>query len=156
MIQTIKAKFAWLFEKIKKYWYLLAFASVTAYTLAFAKNKESLIENMMKERDAMLASHNTRIEEIQSGIEAERKRREEIERSYNDLVKTIEERKEERTQEILDANKSEIRSLIERNRNNPDAMAEAVNKLFGIAIVQQPVVQPTDPTETETIPANPY
>ncbi len=154
MVQTIKAKLAWLFEKIKKYWYLLVFAAVAACALAFAKNKDSIIENMMRERDAMLTSHNTRIEEIQAGIEAERKRREEIERTYNDLVKTIEERKEERTQEILAANKTELKLLIERNRNNPDAMAEAVNRLFGIAIVQQPTVQPAD--SNETIPANPY
>lgn len=152
---TIKTKLSWLWEKVKKYWYLLVFAVVATYALVFAKNKESVIENMMRERDAMLASHNTRIQEIQAGIEAERKRREEIEKSYNDLVSTIQSNKENRAKEILAANESEIKRLIERNRNNPEEMAMAINRLFGITIIEQPIVQPP-PIPAATIPENPY
>lgn len=150
--QTITAKFLWLWEKIKKYWLLFLFSIAAAFTLAFAKNKEQLIEDMMRERDAMLASHNARIEDIQAGIEAERKRREEIEKSYSELVKSIEDAKNVRAQEILAANKEQIKQLIERNRHDPEAMAVAVNRLFGITIVDTPVAT----ENTSELPANPY
>lgn len=151
LLTKMKAKLLWLGEKLKKYWYLVLFAATALYALAFAKNKDALIEGMMRERDAMLASHNTRIAEIQAGVEAERIRREEIEKSYTALLRDIETSKEAKAQEILAANKEQVKDIIARNRNNPEAMAEAVNKLFGIMIVQTPAAKPSD-----TFPANPY
>lgn len=162
-VQVLKSKCLWLWEKIRKYWYLFLFALVAVYAVSFAKNKEQIIENMMRERDAMLASHNARIQDIQAGIEAERKRREEVERSYNALIKNIEETKNARAQEILAANKEQLRTLIERNRQDPQAMAEAVNRLFGITIVSAPVLSPPPvPAEDQqapspvTLPENPF
>lgn len=155
MLDKIKTKTLWLLEKIKKYWYLLLFAITAGYALVFAKNKDQIIEDMMKSRDEMLAAHNTRIQEIQAGIEAERLRRQEIEKSYNELLKTIEANKESRAKEILEENKVELRKIVERNRNNPEEMAAAVNRLFGITIVEQPATPPAENNNT-TIPANPY
>lgn len=151
MLTTLKTKLLWLGEKIKKYWYLLLFAATGVYVLAFAKNKDFLIEKMMQERDAMLAAHNTRISEIQAGVEAERLRREEIEKSYNALLRDIEASKQAKAQEIMAAHKEQIKDIIARNRNNPEAMAEAVNRLFGVSIVQVSPLKPSD-----DLPANPY
>lgn len=151
-MDKVKAKLLWLWEKVKKYWYLFLFGMAAAYALAFAKNKDALIENMMKDRDAMLAAHNTRIEEIQSAVESERKRRIEIEAAYANLVKGIEATKSARAQEILAANKEQIKDLVVRNQNNPQEMASAVNRLFGITVVTAPLIA----SSSADLPANPF
>jgi len=153
MMNKVKAKLLWLWEKVKKYWYLLLFGLVAVYALAFAKNKDALIDNMMRERDAILAAHNTRIQEIQAGVEQERKRREEIEVAYSALVKNIDETKNQRAQEILAANKTQLKELIERNQNNPQEMANSVNRVFGVTIITVPSLPVSSSAE---LPANPY
>jgi len=150
-MEKVKAKLLWLLEKIKKYWYLVLFGIAATYTLLFAKNKDKLIDDMMEERDAMLASHNTRLQEIQAGIEKERVRREQIERSYNELIKSIEANKEARTQQILAQNQDMIKELVRHNIDNPAEMANATNRLFGVTIVTAPTT-----VTASVIPANPY
>ena len=129
-----KLFFLKIYSFIKVNWMSLLLGVGLLYTAIVAKNKEDNIKLLISERERVNKEHQEILRNIQNQFENEIKKRQEIEKKYNDLMLKIKNEYDQGVIEIAETKKKEIKALIERNNENPAAMANSINQLFGIQI----------------------
>ena len=131
-----KLFFLKIYSFIKVNWMSLVLGIGILYTMFIAKNKEDNIKLLISERERISKEHQQTLANIQSQVENEIKKRQEIEKKYNDLMDKIKNEYDQGVIEIAETKKKEIKDLIKRNHENPAAMANSINQLFGIQIIE--------------------
>ena len=131
-----KLFFLKIYSFIKTNWLSFILGIGIIYAAMIAKNKEENISLLISERERINEEHQKTLENIQSQVENEIKKRQEIEKKYNDLMLKIKNEYDQGVIEIAETKKKEIKALIERNNENPEAMANSINQLFGIQLIE--------------------
>ena len=141
ILLKIKLFFQKIYTFIKLHWDSILFFFAFLYTLKVAKNKEEQIKTLTEEREKRIKEHNDSMDSLQKSIEEEIKKRQEIQKQYDDLMKKIKNDYEDGVIQIAEEKKKEIREIIQRNHGNPSAAAEAINNLFGIKIIEMKEIE---------------
>lgn len=128
-------------ETLKKIWiyvklyggYALTAVLVVVGAIMFAtetnKHKE-LVDLLKKQSDA----YHKQLEDMAKVQEQERKRHEEIEATYQQVLTKIEQDKAASTAALDQSKKDQIREIVAATHDNPALMASNLNSLFGIQV----------------------
>ena len=119
---------------IKGHWFLLLLFAGIIYAFLFAKNKNGMIEQLMKELREQQAVNRQQLDDLRKIQQEHITQQHEINQKYNEVLDRIQ--KDYREQlNTLDAQKEvDLRHIIATNKDDPAAMARDINILFGIPI----------------------
>lgn len=131
----LKLFFIKLWGYIKTFGGFLLFAVTLIGSLVFFSKQNARLDRMAKELEEKQKAHRDNVDRLQTEIEKQIKARQDIERQFSDLMAKIKREHSEGVQQIAETRQREIRDIVERNRENPEAMATAVNTLFGIPVI---------------------
>jgi hypothetical protein len=114
--------------------YVLFFLTVAASAF-FYSQLNGRLQRMSQDMLDKEKAHKDNLDRLQAEIDAQLKARQEIEKLYTDLMAKIKHEHSEGVQQIAETRDREIREIITRNRENPTAMATAMNSLFGVPVI---------------------
>jgi len=125
----VKKSWLWL----KTYWY---FPIVLIYTFIlwffFRKNAAAAIGVLEIKSD----SYNKQIDAINESLAAESKKKEELNKVFNDTIEVVE-TELKKNNETLDRNKKKrIKEIVENHSDDPKVLAHLVKEAFGFEIVE--------------------
>lgn len=132
--EKTKTFFTLVGANIKKYGFLIgAVIFLVVYIIVTANNKQRVeaMMNLIAERDKI---HRKAIEDIQRERNEELKKRQEIQRLYDETIAKINKEHAEQLARLTADKEKELRSIIEQTHNDPILMADRVNNLFGIEL----------------------
>lgn len=133
---------------IKCYWKDIAFAGILLYLVFFAKQKIDLSRQLMKEWDDARKAYQENIDRLNQTIQGEVATRRKIESDFQNLIERINTEHDEEVKKIALVREEEIKKLIKKHQNNPVALAQTMNDLFGIPVMPVPSVrQPWEPPQ---------
>tara|TARA_Y100000034_G_scaffold35241_1_gene43223 strand:+ start:119 stop:523 length:405 start_codon:yes stop_codon:yes gene_type:complete len=124
-------KKTWLW--LKTYWY---FPAVLLYTITlwvfFKRDSAAAIGVLEIKSD----SYKKQIEVLNESHEAETKKKEELNKVFNETIEKVEVELEKKS-ETLDRNKKKrIKDIVEKHSNEPKVLAHLVKEAFGFEIVE--------------------
>jgi hypothetical protein len=131
----VKLFFAKVWGFLKLFGGYLLFGFMVIVSVFFYSQLNGRLERM---RQGMLdkeKAHRDNLDRLQAEIDAQLKARQEIEKLYTDLMAKIKREHSEGVQQIAETRDREVREIITRNRENPTAMATAMNSLFGVPVI---------------------
>lgn len=136
-LMWIKAKlfFAKVWGFLKLFGGYLLFGLMVIVSLFFYSQLNGRIERMQQNMLDKEKAHRDNLDRLQAEIDAQLKARQEIEKLYTDLMAKIKREHSEGVQQIAETRDREVREIITRNRENPTAMATAMNSLFGVPVI---------------------
>lgn len=129
-----KTFFALIGANIWKYGFLAGAIIFLVIYIIITANNARRVEAMM---DLIAeADRNNRkvIEDIQRERDKELKKRQEIQRLYDETIAKINKEHTEQLARLTAEKEKELRSIIEETHNDPILMADRVNGLFGIEL----------------------
>lgn len=126
---------------IKGNWLLLLLIGGLIYVICFAKNKQVLFDQLLKEFKNQQEQNAKQLEELRKIQEEQVLKQQEINRKYNEVLDRIERDYREQLRTLDIQKERDLRNIIENNQDNPDAMAKDINILFGIPIYKTPTIQ---------------
>jgi Tfp pilus assembly protein PilO len=127
----------------KNYGVLILLAAVLVYMVIFAKKKQDAYNDLLKQMQDQIARHNQEVDALEQQHEQEVKRYAEIEKKYNDTLALIEQRYEQALQQLDSQKKKELHEIIAETHDDPNAMANRINNLFGLPIYTPQTTPPT-------------
>jgi len=138
MILKVKLFFAkfWSFLKMYGVQILFGFAAICAMLLA--KNKSDVVQHLLTEQEAIRKAHIENIDGLTKQIETEVSKRQKIERDHAELLRVIDARHDEELNRIAKVREKGIKDLIGQHQNDPRRMAQTINDLFGIPVMDVP------------------
>lgn len=113
----------------------LLFGFMVMVSVFFYSQLNGRIERMQQNMLDKEKAHRDNLDRLQAEIDAQLKARQEIEKLYTDLMAKIKREHSEGVQQIAETRDREVREIITRNRENPTAMATAMNSLFGVPVI---------------------
>ena len=123
---------------LKKHWTLLGLSLVSVGAFLLVEHKDDLLKHLESEREKAAKDHNDTVAALQTEIEQEIQKRQEIQKQYNDLVTMINQQHDAAVQTIAADKEKDIKDIIARNNGNPEAIASSINSLFGIPVMTLP------------------
>ena len=135
-IIKITTFFKQIFSFLKLHWLNIVLFIGFLFALLFAKDKQETISSLLKDREELNKKHREEMDQLQQAVDENIKKRREIEKQYNDLMQRIQSEFDNGTKTIAEQKKKEIKEIIERNHNDPSAAASALNRLFGIRVIE--------------------
>lgn len=119
---------------IKGHWLLLALVAGVIYAFLFAKNKSTMLNQLLRELREQQAQNVQELNQLRQIQQDQISKQQEINAKYNEVLDKIE--RDYRSQlQTLDIQKEvDLRHIIATNRDDPNAMARDINILFGIPI----------------------
>lgn len=138
MILKVKLFFAkiWSFLKMYGVQILFGFAAICATLLA--KNKSDIVQHLLTEQEAIRKAHIENIDGLTKQLETEVSKRQKIERDHAELLRVIDARHDEELNRIAKVREKEIKDLFTKHQNDPRRMAQTINDLFGIPVMEVP------------------
>jgi DNA anti-recombination protein RmuC len=132
----VKVFFGKLWSFLKLYGIQIGLLLITLYVVIVLRKKDSAINDLIAEQERVQKAHEANIAQLEAQITAELQRQQEIQRQYDALINKIKTEHDANVQRIAVTNAAEIKSIIARNQQNPEAMAAALNQIFGIQVVE--------------------
>lgn len=134
----VKLFFAKVWSFIKLYGLEILFGSMALYAMFLVKNKTDVIKQLLTEQAAIRKAHQENIDELTKQLESEISKRQKIERDHAELLRVIDARHDEELKRIAQVRDKEIKNLIAEHQNDPRRMAQTINDLFGIPVMEVP------------------
>ena len=116
---------------IKHYWYVPAVLIYTLVLWFLFKNKDKAFE-ILKIREESLKDQ---IDAIKDSHEEEIRRRDKVLEEYNKILEDIEKEYEEGREELSEKKKKEIKRIIEKNLEDPEAIAKEMAEKFSFIYI---------------------
>lgn len=132
ILNFLKVSWVW----IKGHMALIVLFLGMGFLVLFAKNKAENFEMLLKAYKDQQDANKKNLAEIQKIQQEEAAKQLEISRKYAEIVKKIEDNYQEELLKLDKAKKEEIRVIVARNNDDPEAMAREINGLFQIPILQ--------------------
>jgi len=123
----------WLY--VKRFWGVIPFVFLLIFAMLFAKNKQSTINELLKQQQDLSEKHRQDLAELQRIRDDERAKREAIEAQYRVVIDQINTTHQQAIENLSRQQQSELRQIITETKDDPDAMATRVNSLFGFQIL---------------------
>lgn len=134
----IKLFFTKLWAFLKLYGLELLFGGIAIYTMFLVKNKSDVIQHLLAEQEAIRKAHIENIDGLTKQLETEVSKRQKIERDHAELLRVIAARHDEELSRIAKVREKEIKDLFTKHQNDPRRMAQTINDLFGIPVMEVP------------------
>ena len=134
----VKLFFIKVWSFIKLYGLEILFGSMALYAMFLVKNKTDVIKQLLTEQAAIRKAHQENIDELTKQLESEISKRQKIERDHAELLRVIDARHDEELKRIAQVRDKEIKNLIAEHQNDPRRMAQTINDLFGIPVMEVP------------------
>lgn len=138
ILLKIKLFFAKLWAFLKLYGVQLLFGFTALAAMVLVKNKSDVIQHLLAEQEAVRKAHIENIDGLTKQLETEVSRRQKIERDHAELMRVIDARHDEELNRIAKVREKEIKDLISEHQNDPRRMAQTINDLFGIPVMEVP------------------
>lgn len=138
ILLKIKLFFAKLWAFLKLYGVQLLFGFTALAAMVLVKNKSDVIQHLLAEQEAVRKAHIENIDGLTKQLETEVSRRQKIERDHTELLRVIEARHDDELNRIAKVREKEIKDLISEHQNDPRRMAQTINDLFGIPVMEVP------------------
>lgn len=146
VLARLKTFFAKAHAFAKLYWKEFVFAIALVYLFCFVKQKNNLIEELLRERETTRKEHKENVDRLNQQIQTEIATRRKVESDFRTLIDSINKQHTDEIKRIALVREEEIKELIRRHQNNPTIMAQTINDLFGIPVM----AVPTDRQSWET------
>jgi len=127
-----------VWEFLKLYSKEIFFIVLISFAFFLVKNKVEMIDQLLAERDATRKAHQENIARLTQQIEIEQAARRKIESDYQSMIERINREHSEEIKRIAVVKEEEIKILIRKHQNNPVLMAQTINSIFGIPVMQIP------------------
>lgn len=119
-----------VFTSFKTYAILIGLALAALISFVFYKNKKAfefidLLQNRLKAREEEL-------EALKKVEDEQKKRQEQLELKFQQTLKELEEKHKIEIEKISAAKREELRILLEKYENDPEAQAQHLNQLFDL------------------------
>lgn len=121
-------------EKLKLYWkwiVTLVLLAVLAVAYIFFKKESQDRMDLLLEQ---INDYKAQIDLLNKSREEERKRQEEIDKRYQETLKTINEARTQGLERLNTEQKKEIKAIVEQTHDNPELLANRVNSFLGIPV----------------------
>ena len=126
---SVKKTWLWL----KTYWYVPLVLSYTLVLwLVFRKDGSAAIGALEIKSD----SYKKQIDVINKTHEAEIKKKEEVNKVFNETVKIIETELKKKNEDLDRGKKKRVKEIVEKHSDDPKALAELVKESFGFEIAK--------------------
>lgn len=125
---------------IKGHAILLVLGVLLVYALIASKNKKDLYEQLLSEFQGQQAKNAKDLQDLRDIQQENLRKQEEINRKYNEVLDRIQKNYHDQLQNLDAQKEQDLRRIIAANHDNPTAMANDINILFGI-----PIFPPSNP-----------
>ena len=112
------------------------------YVIIFVKRKEDLLQSLLQQRASVEATHTANINQLQTALQQEIEKRQQVENRYAEMIASIKKDNDEAIAKLANQREKDIKEIMVLYHNDPLAMATAVSTTFNIPIVHFPEVNP--------------
>jgi len=119
---------------IKGNWLLLLISAGMLYALFLAKNKASMLEQLLEEFKDQQAQNKQQLENLRKVQQEQIAKQLEINAKYNQVLAHIQANYQEQLQTLNSEKEKDLKRIVATNKDDPSAMARDINILFGIPI----------------------
>lgn len=123
---------------LKGNWVLLLLGLSLVFTVLFAKKKSDNYALLMKEFMDQQTQNAKELAELRKIQQEQIAKQQEIDRRYREVIAKIEKDYQDQIRSLTTAKQQELRQIIERNGDDPGAMASEINSLLGIPLYTLP------------------
>lgn len=131
---AFKVAFAWL----KGNFTLVLLVFFMIYSFIAVKKRDRLYKQLMDEYQKQREQNRQQIEELRKIQQEQIAKQQEIDKKYREVVASIEQNYRDQLQSLTRAKEQEMRQIIERTHDDPVAMAQEINSLFGLPVYTPP------------------
>lgn len=131
---ALKVAFTW----IKGNALLIFMAVAMIYAFITVKRRDGVYQQLMDEFRKQQAQNRLQVEELRRIQQEQIVKQQEIDRKYREVVATIEQNYRDQLQNLSRAKEQELRQIVARNNDDPNAMAQEINSLFGLPVFTPP------------------
>jgi DNA anti-recombination protein RmuC len=131
---AFKVVFTWL----KGNFVLVLAVLAGVYGFLTLRRRDSAYSELMEEFRKQQAQNRQQLEELRRVQQDQILKQQEIDRKYREVVASIEQSYRDQLQNLSRAKEQELRQIISRTHENPIAMAEEINSLFGLPVYTPP------------------
>jgi hypothetical protein len=131
---AFKVAFTWL----KGNFALVLLVLFMIYSFIAVKKRDGLYKQLMEEYQKQREQNRQQLEELRKIQQEQILKQQEIDRKYREVVASIEQNYRDQIQNLSRAKEQEMRQIIERTHDDPTAMAEEINSLFGLPVYTPP------------------
>ena len=125
---------------IKGHALLLALGVLLVYAMIASKNKQTLYNQLLQEFQGQQAKNAKELQDLRNIQQENLRKQEEINRKYNEVLDRIQKNYQDQLQNLDAQKEQDLRRIIAANHDDPNAMANDINTLFGI-----PIFPPSNP-----------
>jgi hypothetical protein len=131
---ALKVAFTW----VKGNALLIFMAVAMIYAFITVKRRDGVYQQLMDEFRKQQAQNRLQVEELRRIQQEQIVKQQEIDRKYREVVATIEQNYRDQLQNLSRAKEQELRQIVARNNDDPNAMAQEINSLFGFLVFTPP------------------
>lgn len=131
---ALKVAFAWL----KGNFVLVLLLFVIIYSLIAVKKRDNMYKDLWEQYREQQAQNRRELEELRKIQQEQIAKQQEIDRKYREVVASIEQNYRDQLQNLSRAKEQELRQIIARTHDDPGAMAQEINSLFGLPVYTLP------------------
>ncbi len=132
---AFKVAFMWL----KGNFTLVLLVFFMIYSLIAVRKRDGMYKQLMDEYRKQREQNRQQIEELRKIQQEQIAKQQEIDKKYREVVASIEQNYRDQLQNLTRAKEQEMRQIIERTHDDPAAMAQEINFLFGLPVFTPPV-----------------
>ena len=131
MLTALFWKKAWVW--LKTHWYIpLIFVLLIVTSISSRKRTKQLLEMIEISKE----SYQKQIDVINSNHQKEIQKREELQKTYFDTIKRIEEQYKVKFENLEKSKKNELEQMVEKYEGDPESLARELSVMFGVEHVE--------------------
>lgn len=131
---ALKVAFTWL----KGNFMLVILLVTMIYAFVAVSKRDGMYSQLMEEFRKQQAQNRQQLDELRKIQQDQIAKQQEIDRKYREVVASIEQSYRDQLQNLSRAKEQELRQIVERTHDDPSAMAQEINSLFGLPVYTPP------------------
>lgn len=129
---------------LKGNWLIVLLGIGFVFTLVFLRRTAQDNKNLVKQIQDQMNENRKNLEKMKEIQEEHLVKEQEINKKYREVLLKIEQDYKEQLKELDSKKQKELKNIIAANNNDPNAMAQQINQLFGITILPVSVSPPEE------------
>ena len=136
-MRKVKNFFKRVWSWIKTHWYVIPIFAVFMISLFMLKGTNSdLLRSLLEKYRDQQDRHKREIEELNSINDEAITKQAKIEKTYHDVITEVREKHASDLAVLDKVRQKDLRTIIERNGDDPKKMAREVNMFFGVPVYE--------------------
>lgn len=134
--------FAYVGTWLKNNWLVLLLLAGLVYAIIFARGKSSDYDQLIKQFQDQLTRNRQDLDQLRQIQQQELQKQQEINQKYNETLQLIQQNYQQEMAALDAQKKNELQNIIANTHDDPNAMAQQINALFGLPIYPMPPTAP--------------